>query len=121
MPRRPLSRPPWCRCDPRPRPSRPSRLKRPRSKERWPNSPPSGTAYIAETTQLRAMAAEIPKLQAQYDELRTHVVETSDTAILQEVGVYEYRHPLTDAPAYKGQLATISDQIKTAVKSGPGP
>lgn len=73
---------------------------------------------IAETTQLRAMTEEIPKLQAQYDELRTHVVETSDAAILQEVGVYEYRHPLTDAPAYKGRLATISDQIKTAVKSG---
>ncbi len=73
---------------------------------------------MAETTQLRAMTEEIPNLQAQYDELRTHVVETSDAAILQEVGVYEYRHPLTDAPAYKGQLATISDQIKTAVKSG---
>ena len=64
-----------------------------------------------------AMTEENPKLQAQYDELRTHVVETRDAAILQEVGVYEYRHPPTDAPAYKGQLATISDQIKTAVQS----
>ncbi len=52
---------------------------------------------------------KLPALQAQLAELQSHVVETRETAILQEVGVYEYRHPLDDAPAYKGKLAQISD------------
>ena len=34
----------------------------------------------------------------------------------QEVGIYEYRHPLDNAPAYKARLTGIQAKIKDAVK-----
>ena len=36
-------------------------------------------------------------------------------AALQEVGIYEYRHPLQDAVAYKSRLADIKDTAKAMV------
>jgi glycerate-2-kinase len=35
------------------------------------------------------------------EEARQIVVETRETAILQEVGIYQYSHPLSDAVAYE--------------------
>ncbi len=75
-------------------------------------------ALMAETVQLRELQGQLPALQAELAELQAHVVETRETAILQEVGVYQYRHPLDDAPAYKAKLAQISDAIKASVKAG---
>ena len=75
-------------------------------------------ALMAQTTQLRELQGQLPGLQAELAELQSQVVETRETAILQEVGVYQYRHPLDDAPAYKDQLAQISDAIKAAVRAG---
>lgn len=74
-------------------------------------------ALVAETTKLRELQSQSAGLAAELAELQTQVVETRVTAILQEVGVYQYRHPLDDAPAYKAQLAQIADQIKAAVKA----
>jgi len=75
-------------------------------------------ALMAQTAQLRELQGQLPALQVELAELQSHVVETRETAILQEVGVYQYRHPLDDAPAYKAKLAEISDAIKAAVKAG---
>jgi hypothetical protein len=75
-------------------------------------------ALMAQTTQLRELQGQLPALQAELNELQSHVVETRETAILQEVGVYQYRHPLDDAPAYKDRLTQISDAIKAIVKAG---
>jgi len=75
-------------------------------------------ALLNETNQLRALQGKLPELQAELAELQSHIVETRETAILQEVGVYQYRHPLDDAPAYKDKLAQISAAIKAAVKGG---
>jgi hypothetical protein len=72
----------------------------------------------AETAQLQQMISQSASLQAELTELSARVVETRETAILQEVGVYQYRHPLDDAPAYKDKLAEISTAIKAAVKAG---
>lgn len=52
--------------------------------------------------------------------LRQSVVETEEAAILQEVGVYRYRHPLDDSVAYRAELARIQDQIKAMVKQDGG-
>lgn len=52
--------------------------------------------------------------------LRQTVVETEEAAILQEVGVYRYRHPLDDSVAYRAELARIQDQIKAMVKRDGG-
>jgi hypothetical protein len=58
-------------------------------------------------------------LAAQLDRLRQEVVVTEETSLLQEVGLYEYRHPLTDAVAYQAELKRLQDQIKVmALKDG---
>lgn len=75
-------------------------------------------ALMAETTKLRELQSQSAGLAAELSELQIQVVETRETAILQEVGVYQYRHPLDDAPAYKDKLAEISAAIKAAVKAG---
>ena len=46
---------------------------------------------------------------------RAQVVATDEVAALQEVGIYEYRHPLQDAVAYKSRLSDIKDQMKAMV------
>nr|WP_237700729.1 DUF4041 domain-containing protein [Janibacter sp. HTCC2649] len=59
-------------------------------------------------------------IYAQLAVLRQSVVETEEAAILQEVGVYRYRHPLDDSVAYRAELARIQDQIKAMVKQDGG-
>lgn len=57
-------------------------------------------------------------LMAELEVLRRQVVETRETVILQEVGIYRYRHPLEDAVAYKARLTGLQAQIKDSVKAG---
>jgi hypothetical protein len=52
------------------------------------------------------------QLQAEVDAWRSQLVETRDLALLQEVGVYDYAHPLDDALAYKEALADLKQRIK---------
>ncbi|WP_200824587.1 DUF4041 domain-containing protein [Nonomuraea solani] len=51
-------------------------------------------------------------------ETEQRVVQTEETVLLQEVGVYEYRHPLSDAVAYKDKLAQVKARIKAMAKEG---
>jgi hypothetical protein len=46
------------------------------------------------------------------------VIELSDQRVLQDVGIYRYRHPLENAVAYKERLAQLEAQIDEIVKSG---
>ncbi len=69
----------------------------------------------------------IEKLRAEYEHWKLQVVETSTLALLQEVGIYQYRHRLQDAAAYKERLeetlGRIRDMAKrdgAAVQSGMG-
>jgi hypothetical protein len=57
-------------------------------------------------------------LVAELDQLRRQVVETQEAIILQEVGIYRYRHPLEDAVAYKVRLSGLQAQIKDAIRAG---
>jgi hypothetical protein len=58
-------------------------------------------------------------LVVEVDRLRQEVVVTEETSLLQEVGLYEYRHPLTDAVAYQAELKRLQDMIKVmALKDG---
>jgi hypothetical protein len=59
-------------------------------------------------------------LKAQTDEALRTIVETRETALLQEVGIYEYRHPLTDAVAYEKALDRLQDAIKAAARKDGG-
>ena len=60
------------------------------------------------------------RLQQRLDELRQQVVVTEEKALLQEVGVYQYQHPLSDAVAYQEALADLQERIKTMAKTDGG-
>jgi hypothetical protein len=51
-------------------------------------------------------------------EAEHRIVQTEETVLLQEVGVYEYRHPLSDAVAYKDKLAQVKAHIKEMAREG---
>ncbi len=69
----------------------------------------------------RTDAAEaLRKLRATLDETHKAIVATEDLAILQEAGIYRYRHPLTDAVAYQKELANIEERIKAMVRKDGG-
>lgn len=68
----------------------------------------------------RDAANESQALTARLHELRQQVVVTEELALLQEAGIYRYRHPLTDAVAYQAELAKLQDQIKTMAKRDGG-
>lgn len=67
---------------------------------------------------LRATAAnsELHRLTIELEKTRQSLVETRDEALLQEVGVYEYTHPLGDAVAYKAKLESIKGRYKALAK-----
>jgi len=69
---------------------------------------------------LNAMRVEQAKVAAQLAQLKQQVVTTQDTLILQEVGVYDYTHPLDDSVAYKAELAKIKDEVRAMVRKGGG-
>jgi len=72
-------------------------------------------------TRLRQQASEAAKqlaaTQAELVAAKTQIVETREMALLQEVGIYEYCHPLQDAVAYRSELKRLSDAIKAQAKS----
>ncbi|MBB5134758.1 hypothetical protein HNP84_004492 [Thermocatellispora tengchongensis] len=82
-----------------------------------------------EAVQVSAMVRDLYEQQAELGkaiedagrrlmEVQRQIVLTEETALLQEVGVYEYRHPLTDAVAYKDRLAEIRSRIKAMARDG---
>jgi hypothetical protein len=64
------------------------------------------------------LTAAMGQLRIEHAELTRTLVETREAALLQEAGVYQYRHPLDDAVAYKAKLAGLQARIKDAVKAG---
>jgi uncharacterized coiled-coil protein SlyX len=48
----------------------------------------------------------------------SRIITVDDALILQEVGLYEYHHPLENAEAYKAGLAALRSQIRNAITSG---
>ena len=62
--------------------------------------------------------SEVRSLQEQIQRLRSELVELDDAALLQQVGIYEYHHPLENAAAYKEQLASLRERIRASVKTG---
>ena len=75
-------------------------------------------ALSAETNQIQQWISQSASIRAELSVLSAQVIETRETAILQEVGVYQYRHPLDNAPAHKDRLGELSAAIKAAVKAG---
>ena len=59
-------------------------------------------------------------IEVQLAALSEELVTTRDDLVLQEVGVYQYTHPLDDSVAYKAELARIQDRIKAMNRVGGG-
>jgi hypothetical protein len=64
--------------------------------------------------------AQKTELERHLRGLRQQIVVTEETALLQEAGVYQYRHPLSDAVAYQSQLSRLQDQIKAMTRKDGG-
>lgn len=64
------------------------------------------------TAQLAASGPSVPP------ERDPRVISVDDALVLQEVGIYEYRHPLENAEAYKQSLADLRVAVREAVKTG---
>lgn len=78
-------------------------------------------ALKADTQAMRDnLATERASLKRELADLKTRVVTTQEAEILQEVGIYEYRHPLSDSIAYKAELEKLKDKIKTMAKADGG-
>ena len=71
----------------------------------------------AQTTRL---SAEVGALEATIRDLQRDVVLTEEQKVLQEVGVYEYRHPLSDSVAYQSALKVLKDETKVMNKADGG-
>lgn len=54
--------------------------------------------------------------RSQITDLRNELVELNDAVLLQQVGIYEYHHPLETAAAYKERLADLRGRIRGAVR-----
>ena len=73
---------------------------------------------MRERNEARAAAAkEKDELARELRELKSQVVDVSDEAMLQEVGVYRYHHPLDTSMAYKSQMDTLKVRIKEMAKA----
>lgn len=69
---------------------------------------------------LEGLQGQYQQVQAQLAELQTQIVKTQEEQILQEVGIYEYRHPLTDSARFQQQLKLLQQQIKDMAKADGG-
>jgi hypothetical protein len=79
-------------------------------------------------TQTRALEVELESLREQLAAARLSArkptpheddfVELDDARLLQQVGIYEYHHPLENAELYRQRLTQLREQIKAMVKAG---
>jgi hypothetical protein len=70
--------------------------------------------------ELQAARQERDELSRRLAELRQEVVTTEETALLQEAGVYEYRHPLSDSVEYKEALKALKERVKEMTRAEGG-
>jgi hypothetical protein len=64
------------------------------------------------------VAVQVEAKRQELVRLAEDIVATSDLAALQEVGVYQYRHPLENAEQYKVARERVSEQIKAMARDG---
>jgi hypothetical protein len=62
----------------------------------------------------------LQSLLRRQDEVQNTIVTTEEVALLQEAGIYQYHHPLSDAVGYRSELDMIEASIKDMVKKEGG-
>lgn len=60
---------------------------------------------------------ELHRLRIEIESAKRALVETRDELLLQEVGIYEYTHPLEDAVAYKAKIEEVKGKYKSVAKN----
>ncbi len=68
--------------------------------------------------ELESLRTATATARDELESVRREVVETRDQALLQEVGIYEYHHPLDDSVAFKARLTGVQARIKDAARAG---
>lgn len=77
-------------------------------------------SYVEMKEQIEEASGRRDKLQAEVDALSSRVVAMEEAELLQEVGIYEYRHPLDDAVSYQDALKDLKSQFKVMTKKDGG-
>ncbi|MEU5001151.1 DUF4041 domain-containing protein [Streptomyces sp. NPDC021622] len=67
---------------------------------------------------LAQLESETQQAERKLHQARDELVATDDLLLLQSAGIYEFRHPLADAVAYKNELAELKDRYKTLARNG---
>jgi len=80
----------------------------------------SDRVVAEQTRRLASQQQEMGQLEQRLSAAKSQVVVTEDLAMLQEAGVYSYRHPLTDAVAYRTELARIQEAVKAMTRKDGG-
>ncbi|MBF6352925.1 DUF4041 domain-containing protein [Nocardia flavorosea] len=80
-----------------------------------------GGLGIGDLQRLQAqLEAQIAEHQAVRDDLVEQVVDMREQHLLQEIGIYEYRHPLSDSVAYRDELRRLQGEIKALARRDGG-
>lgn len=64
-----------------------------------------------------AAVSQAAETEQRLAEMHADLVITEDAVMLQEVGVYEYRHPMEDSDAYAQRLKNVRVDMKQAVRN----
>jgi hypothetical protein len=70
----------------------------------------------ASTIELERLDHQIRERRLQLEALERQIVETREIAFLQDVGIYEFAHPLDTAPQYKERLDALKSRYKELAK-----
>jgi hypothetical protein len=79
---------------------------------------PTQQAPQAPEQQVTALRQTVEDLRRELQALQSQIVETRDLFLLQEVGLYQYAHPLDSSAQYKDALAELDRQMQMCIKSG---
>lgn len=89
-----------------------------------PLPPPTRTAAIAPPSAVAsdtvdALRARVAALEIQLQQARASgLIDLDDARVLQDVGIYQYHHPLENAEAYRERLRDLQERIKGFVVKG---
>ena len=88
--------------------------------EQAPSEPDAGRVAAAPNQQrlndLHDLEHRIREKEAVLEELQSQIIETREIKLLQDLGIYDFVHPLDDALEYKDRLDRLRITIKEAAK-----
>lgn len=71
---------------------------------------------VAKLSQIRDLDHRIREREAVLADLESRIVETREINLLQDLGIYDFSHPLEDALQYKDRLTRLRTSVKALVK-----